>query len=391
VRRAAASSGLYAGIVGRSLLITRRWIVVHAASQDIVVLGSRRKARLEAIARRPSSPQALVRRARIVLLAHQGWANQRIAVALGCSAGTVRTWRRRFARGGIPALADRPRSGRPEVYGPDVRLAIVATATATPPDGTTAWTHASIAGELAGTGISASQVGRILAGLDLAPHRVRGWLNRRDDEQFWAQAAAVCEVYLRPPENTVVICIDEKTGIQAKYRRYPEQPARPGRLARREFEYVRNGTVSIVAALEVATGQVIAEPIGRNDSATFTGFLHRLDNGSSHTSRATRAWIAAHPRITVTYTPKHASWLDMAELWFSALARGLLRRGEFTSRDDLAAKITDFAIRHNRKARPYTWTYDARADHTRHLARHAGHGGFAATGPVPASGLPMAA
>ncbi len=129
------------------------------------------------------------------------------------------------------------------MYGPDVRLAIVATATSAPPDGTTAWTHASIAGELAGAGISASQAGRILAGLELAPHRVRGWLNRRDDEQFWTQAAAVCEVYLRPPPGTVVICIDEKTGIQAKYRRYPEQPARPGRLARREFESSSGGRV----------------------------------------------------------------------------------------------------------------------------------------------------
>jgi transposase len=147
------------GIVGRSVLITRRWVVARAASQDIIVSGSRRKARLEAIARRPSSPQSLVRRARIALLAHQGRANTQIAAELGCSAGTVRTWRRRFACGGIPALADRPRSGRPQVYGPDVRLAIVATATSAPPDGTTAWTHAAIAGELAGTGISASQVG----------------------------------------------------------------------------------------------------------------------------------------------------------------------------------------------------------------------------------------
>jgi transposase len=366
--------------------------MAHAASQDIVVLGSRRKAKLEAIVRRPSSPQALVRRARIVLLAHRRQANAQIAAEVGCSVGTVRAWRRRFARGGIPALSDRPRSGRPEVYGPDVRLAIVATATSALPDGASAWTHSMIAASLAGTGISASQVGRILAGLDLAPHRVRGWLNRRDDQQFWAQAAAVCEVYLRPPPGTVVICIDEKTGIQAKHRRYPQQPPRPGRLSRREFEYVRNGTISIVAALHVATGQIVAEPIARNDSATFTGFLHRLDqctdprlnihlvmdNGSSHTSRATRAWIAAHPRITVTYTPKHASWLDMAELWFSALTRGLLRRGEFTSRADLASKITSFAIRYNRTAQPYTWTYDARADHARHLARHAQHSESAA-------------
>ena len=229
--------------------------MARVSSRDIVIPGSRRKARLEAIVRRPSAPQALVLRARIVLLAGAGWPSSRIAAELGCAVNTVRTWRRRFARGGIPALADRPRSGRPEVYGPDVRLAIVAAATSVPPEGTSAWTHALIAGQLAGTGISASQAGRILAGLELAPHRVRGWLNRRDDDQFWAQAAAVCDIYLRPPPGTVVICIDEKTGIQAKYRRYPEQPPAPGRRARREFEYVRNGTVSIVAALHVATGQ----------------------------------------------------------------------------------------------------------------------------------------
>lgn len=356
--------------------------MARVASRDVVILGARRKARLEAIVRRPSSPQALVRRARIVLLAHQGWPNARIAAELGCAVTTVRAWRRRFARCGMPSLADRPRSGRPQVYGPGVRLQVVATATSAPPEGVSVWTHELIAGELAATGISVSQVGRILAGLELAPHRVRGWMNRRDDDQFWAQAAAVCDIYLRPEPGTVVICIDEKTGIQAKSRRYPQRPPRPGRLARREFEYVRHGTVSIVAALHVGTGQVVAEPIARNDSVTFTGFLHRLDqcidprlkirlvmdNGSSHTARATRAWLTAHPRITVTYTPKHASWLDMAELWFSALTRGLLRRGEFTSRADLADQITSFAIRYNQTARPFTWTYDAGANHARYLA-----------------------
>ena len=370
--------------------------MARAASPDVVVLGPRRKARLEAVVRRASSPQALVRRARIVLLAHAGWPNARIAAELGCAANTVRTWRRRFARGGMPSLSDRPRSGRPEVYGPDVRLAIVAAATSVPPEGTSVWTHALIAGQLAGTGISVSQAGRILADLELAPHRVRGWLNRRDDDQFWARAAAVCDIYLRPPPDTVVICIDEKTGIQAKYRKYPERPAQRGRLARREFEYVRNGTVSIVAALQVATGQVVAEPITRNDSVTFTGFLHRLDqcidprlkihlvmdNGSSHTSGATRAWIAAHPRITVTCTPRHASWLDMAELWFGVLTRALLRRGEFTSRDDLIDKITGFAIRCNRTARPWKWAYDARADHAGYIARRAQHDSSAATSPA---------
>jgi transposase len=378
--------------------------MARAASRDIVVLGSRRKARLEAIVRRPSSAQALVRRAKIVLLAHAGWPNARIAAGLGCTVNTVRTWRRRFVRGGVPALCDRPRSGRPEVYGPQVRLAIVAAVTSVPPEGTSVWTHALIAGELAGTGISVSQAGRILADLDLRPHKVRGWLNRRDDHQFWAQAAAVCDVYLRPPPDTVVVCIDEKTGIQAKYRKYPERAARRGRLARREFEYVRTGTVSIIAALHVATGQVIAEPVTSSNSVTFTGFLHRLDqctdprlnlrlvmdNGPSHTSAATRAWIAAHPRISVTYTPKHASWLDMAELWFGVLTRALLRRGEFTSRADLIEKITAFTIRYNRTAQPWKWAYDARADHARYLARHSSQHP-ATPEPAAAQTLPKAA
>jgi len=298
--------------------------MARAASRDTVVLGARRKAKLEAIVRRASSPQALVRRARIALLAHAGVSNAEIARRVGCAVATVRTWRRRFVRGGMPALLDRVRSGRPPVYGSEVRLKVVAAATSVPPPQASVWTHALLAAQLVDTGISASQIGRVLAELELRPHRVRGWLNRAEDEQFWAQAAAVCDLYLRPPADTVVICIDEKTGIQAKYRKYPERRAAPGRAARREFEYIRNGTVSIVAALQVATGQVIVEPISRNDSATFTGFLHRLDqsiapplnihivmdNGSSHTSHATKAWLAAHPRISVTYTPKHASWLD---------------------------------------------------------------------------------
>jgi transposase len=358
--------------------------MARAVSRDVVISGPRRKARLEAIVRRVPASQMLVGRARIVLLAFAGWPNEQIARELGCTVNTVRTWRHRFVRGGMRALCDRPRSGRPRIYGPDVRLQVVAAATSAPPEGTSAWTHELIAGQLAATGISVSQTGRILADLELAPHKVRGWRNRRDDDQFWDQAAAVCEAYLRPEPGTVVICIDEKTGIQAKSRKYPERPARRGRAARREFEYVRHGTVSIIAALHVATGHIVTEPITSNNSVTFISFLHRLDqctdpalnihlvmdNGSSHTSRATRAWIAAHPRITITYTPKHASWLDMAELWFSVLTRALLRRGEFTCPADLADQITSFAIRYNRTAKPFTWTYDAGADHARHRARH---------------------
>lgn len=353
-----------------------------------VRLTRKRRRKLEQIVRAGTSPQRLVLRARIVLAAAAGKANAQIARELGCSVNVVRTWRRRFAVRGIPGLFDRPRPGRPETHGPSARLAVIATATSVPPDGESQWSHAMIAAHLGGRGlvISPATVGRVLAEARVRPHKVRGWLNRAGDPSFWIRAGAVCRLYLNPPPGTVLLSIDEKTGIQAKSRKHPQIPAVPGRDARREFEYVRHGTISIIAAMNVTTGQVIAERINRNDSATFTGFLAMLsqmipphlrihlimDNGSSHTSAVTRAWLAAHPRFAVTYTPKHASWLNMIEQWFGVLARRLLRRGDFTSRDHLEAQITTFTIRYNKHARPYRWNYDADADHARYLERHPG-------------------
>jgi transposase len=353
-------------------------------SEVVITIGHRRRKRLTRIISRPSSPQSLVLRARIILLL----ADDRLPVAavaerLSTTETTVRKWRHRFAADGIKGLVDLPRPGRPELYGPEVRLRVIACATSAPPEGRSAWSHTAIAAHLADTGISASQVGRILAEADLRPHKVRGWLNRLDDEQFWQLAGAVCDLYLNPPDNAVLLSVDEKTGIQAKSRKHPEICARPGRAARREFEYIRHGTVSLLAAMDVRSGQVLAERIDRNTSATFIAFLILLDqmidpdldihlildNGASHTSKATRAWLAAHPRFKVTYTPKHASWLNMIEMWFSVLTRRLLRRGEFTSREDLMEQIDTFTIRHNANAQPYRWRYDARADHVRYLTR----------------------
>jgi transposase len=333
-----------------------------------------------------TSPQRLVLRARIALAAAEGKENAAIARDLGCSVNTVRTWRGRFAAEGIGGLFDKPRSGRPETHGPSARLAVVATVTLVPPDGESAWSQAMIARhrQERGLPISRATVGRVLADAHVRPHKVRGWLNRADDPSFWARAGAVCRLYLDPPPGTVLISIDEKTGIQAKTRIRPDIPGRPGRDARREFEYARHGTVSIIAAMNVTAGEVITQRIARSDSVTFMKFLSLLDrhiaphlrirlimdNGSSHTSKATRAWIAAHPRFAVTYTPKHASWLNMIEQWFSILTRKLLRRGDFTSRDDLETRITDFTIGYNKTAHPWKWKYDADAEHARYLERH---------------------
>lgn len=252
---------------------------------------------------------------------------------------------------------------------------IVAIATSVPPYPEATWSHRAIAQRVAGTGlapISASPVGRILAGLDLKPHKVRGWLTRRDTPDFWQRAAGVCALYLDPPEGAVVLSIDEKTAIAARSRRHPGRPARPGELARQEFVYRWHGTASLVAALDVRTGEVLTEVITRNDAVTFTAFLDQLDrsiapcqeihvvldNASSHTAGHTRAWLAARPRWHVRWTPPHASWLNQVELFFSTLTRRVVRYGDFASRNDLIDKLEAYVIGHNETAKPYRWTYE---------------------------------
>jgi transposase len=339
-----------------------------------VIIDAEQRPRLEALARSRTAPLREVQRARIVLAAANGASNAAIARDLSIKETTVRTWRGRFAEHGASGLTDRPRPGRPPIYGPDTHLRIVAAVTSELPEADTVWSHRLLAEHLHEDGISASQIGRILADLDLKPHRVRGWLTRRADPAFFTKAAEVCHLYLHCPDASVVVCVDEKTAIAARSRKHPDQPARPGRIARREFEYVRHGTVSIIAALDVHSGQVHTERIGRNNSDTFIDFLTRLDqrvdptltihlvldNGSSHTSKATRTWLREHPRFQPHYTPAHASWLDQAELFFSILTRRLLRRGEFTSQQDLADRIEKFVTVYNRTAKPFRWTYDGR-------------------------------
>ncbi|QNE79015.1 IS630 family transposase [Streptomyces finlayi] len=332
----------------------------------------------ERLIRVAASVKAQVRevlRARIVLAAAEGLSNGAIALELAVTVNTVRKWRGRFALQGPGGLKDAGRSGRPKIYGPDVRVAIVAVATSAPPHPEATWSHRTIAARVAGTvfaAISASQVGRILADLDLKPHRVRGWLTRRDTPDFWDRVADVCDLYRNPPQGAVVLSIDEKTAIAARSRRHSRRPARPGEPAREEFEYRRHGTASLVAALDVRTGEVLTEVIARNDAATFTAFLDQLDaaiapgqnihvvldNGSSHTAKHTKKWLAAHPRWTVHWTPPHASWLNQIELYFSAMTRRVLRHGDFSSRDDLIDKLETYVIGRNETAKPYRWTYD---------------------------------
>jgi transposase len=315
-------------------------------------------------------------RARVVLLAADGVTGRKIASEVGLSPQSVSKWRLRFLEQGLEGLDDADRSGRPPVYGPTDRLVLMAKVTSELPEFTSQWSHSELHDAMAAAGIaiSASQIGRILAADDVRPHKVEGWLTRKDSPEFWERAADVCGLYLSPPENAVVLSIDEKTGIQAKSRKHPTTTVRPGRPARTEFEYKRHGTASLLASLDVATGKVTAKDIARNDSVTFISFLEEidksiddslaihvvLDNGSAHTSKATKAWFAEHPRFVVHHTPVHASWLNQVECFFSILSRKVLRRGEFSSRDDLVAKMMAFIDHHSTTAKPFKWVYDAK-------------------------------
>jgi transposase len=345
-------------------------------SVEPLVLTDEERSELERRLRAGTTSHRDRQRAEVVLLAADGVPGSRIAPRVGLSPQSVSKWRLRFRDYGLPGLEDAQRSGRPLVYGPTDRLVLMAKVTEEHPEFSSQWSHSELQSAMAdaGIGISASQIGRILAADEVKPHRVDGWLTRRDTPEFWERAADVCGLYLSPPENAVVLSIDEKTATLAKSRKHPTQPLRPGRPARQDFEYVRHGTASLMAAMDVVTGKVFARDIARNDSVTFIAFLEEIDertddelaihivmdNGSSHTSKATRAWLADHPRFVVHHTPVHASWLNQVEAFFSILTRKLLRRGEFDSCDDLVASMLGFIEHHGETAKPFKWVYDAK-------------------------------
>ena len=316
------------------------------------------------------------RRARLILLAAEGLSSALIAKQLPMSEEYVALWRRRFLERRVAGLVDDRRPGRPRRLGHDeqIQIAALATSAKAVDDPVATWSYLEIAEKLnaVGVAVSASQVWRILRNLDIDLTKVRGWLNRRDDPQFWDRVRDVCGLYLNPPEqNALVLSVDEKTGIQAKRRIVADRPAGPGRARRREFEYKRDGTASLVAALDIHSGEVLAKPIVRNDSVTFCDFLDDidravapdrkifliLDNGSSHVSKATRAWLAAHPRFEAHYTPVHASWVNQVELFFSILQRKVIRNGNFQNRQDLIDKLLRFIADYDQTAKPFAWTY----------------------------------
>lgn len=330
-------------------------------------LTSQERMTLETTVRSPSAAQRDVLRARIVLLAADGRRNEHIQKILGVSKPVVIKWRRRFAVDRLDGLVDAPGRGRKRKYDAVIRHRIAATACSTPPDSVgTHWSVRTLAKHL---GVGTAVVQSVLSAEYIQPHRFRYWKHSSDPE-FEPKMLAVVGLYMQPPQNAVVLSVDEKTSIQALDRTQPRLPMRPHSIERLSHEYKRHGTASLLASLEVHSGLVRAESIQRNNSPTFIRFLRRLlhaypdkelyvilDNGSSHRSKKTRAWVAKQKRLRLAFTPTHASWLNQIEIWFGILTRKVVRRGIFKSRQELVMRMMNFIEAYNKQAQPFEWTY----------------------------------
>lgn len=330
---------------------------------------------LEARVRSRTVPARERQRARIVLLAADGESNRAIGEKVDMHYNQVAVWRKRYGEFGVGGLADGDRPGRPFVYGHDDVLALVHMVTTDPPSTHARWTCELVAERMSqqGVPISASQVWRIFDGLDLKPWQTRSWMTSQDPA-FWEKAADVCGLYLDPPMNAVVWSVDEKSGMQAKSRVNPTQPAVPGTPVRQEFEYRRHGTAVLFAGLNVHDGNIAGWVTDSTRSVNFVEFLNDLvdrtppglelhcvvDNLKTHSTKAVEEFLDEHHHVFLHNTPTHASWLNQVELFFSILQRRLLRYGEFDSVEDLADRIIAFIKDYNRRAKPFRWTYNGR-------------------------------
>jgi transposase len=328
---------------------------------------------LEKWANSRTAERRLVERAQIVLLAGEGKPAKEIAARVGCVAETARRQRARYEREGLEGLRDRPKSGRPLTHDQAVRARLIALACTRPPKTDNGvrrerWTLAELADQV---GMSVSRTQAILAEADLRPHVTEQWVMSELCPEFDAQAAEVCGLYVDPPQNAIVVSVDEKTSIAAREPARPDTLPAPGRPARRDSEYVRHGTQNLFAALQVHSGEVSGMTAPTRNQWDFIAFLDRLeaeipagqqviavlDNLSTHKTQAVSGWLDEHPRWRFVFTPKHASWLNQVEMFFSILARRQLKHGQFTGPDDLAVQMLAFVEHYNLTAKPFAWTY----------------------------------
>jgi transposase len=336
---------------------------------ETIVLTSQQKTQLKAIATAPGSTQKMAARARIALLASEGRSNNSIAKELNVSRPTVIHWRKRYLSGMIQGLSDAPREGRPKELTDNLIQAVVEATQFKKPNHATHWTTRTMAKEF---GLSHMSVKRIWNAFNLKPHRTATF-KISTDPKFVEKVRDVVGLYLNPPDKALVLCVDEKTQIQALDHSQPLLPLRPGQIERRTHDYVRHGTTSLFAALNVTDGSVIAQSEKRHRHTEFLAFLRKLDhetdpdldvhlvldNYCTHKHKNVREWLATHSRFHVHFTPTGASWLNQVEIWFNILTQKRLRRGVFKSLKSLTVALREYVYAYNKDPKPFVWTKSA--------------------------------
>jgi transposase len=319
-------------------------------------------------------------RARIVLLSADGLTGPEIAERVGCTEPTVVKWRRQYAEDGLAGLEDAPRPGGPKRVLTEGAIAEILAATVTPPpraladQGVTHWSSRRLADWLRRTRklqVSHDSITRLWRRFCLQPHRTEGF-KFSTDPQLDAKVADVVGLYLNPPENAVVVCVDEKSQCQALERSQPILPVRPGIPERQTHDYARHGVTCLFAALNVATGQVTDACYPRHRHQEFLKFLKKVaaaypgvdlhvvcDNYATHKHASVKTWLAKNPRVTLHFTPTGCSWINLVECFFSVITRQAIRRGSFTSVSELVAAIGAFIDSWNDHPHPFAWTKDA--------------------------------
>ena len=334
-----------------------------------LTLTEEERSELRGWARRPTTAQAMALRARIIIECAEGWSNGEVAEELGVTRATVGKWRRRFLEMGLDGLVDAPRPGTPRTITDEGVERVIAKTLEEMPANATHWATRSMA---EATGLSQSSISRIWRAFSLQPHRIETF-KLSNDPLFVSKVRDIVGLYLDPPDKALVLCVDEKSQIQALERTQPLLPLRPGLPACRTHDYVRHGTTTLFAALDAATGKVIGKCYRRHRAVEFLKFLRLiddsvpgafdlhliLDNYSTHKTAAVRRWLARHPRFHVHFTPTYSSWINLVESWFATLTSRRIRCGSFRSTRQLEQVIKAYLDANNDSPKPFRWTKSA--------------------------------
>jgi transposase len=325
--------------------------------------------KLRIIALRPKSAQAMALRARIVLSCAQGMSNAEVARKLHVTPPTVGKWRERFRLWGLDGLLDEPRVGAPRKITDQQVEAVVTKTLESMPANSTHWSTRLMAAK---TGLSQTAIVRIWRAFGLQPHRVENFKFSKDP-QLVEKVRDIVGLYLNPPDRAIVLCVDEKSQVQALNRTQPILPLAPGVPARQSHDYERHGVTSLFAAMDVATGVTISKCYRRHRHQEFIQFLNQIDtdlptgfdvhlvmdNYGTHKVEKVRRWLARHPRYHVHFTPTSGSWLNLVERLFAEVSQRCVRRGSYTAVRQLEKAMLDYLDKRNRKPKPFVWTADA--------------------------------